>query len=161
LPVGLAAAVRSVLSNRALVNQHGARHLQRAFTSFPSGWAGTALLVLRVVVGASATLQAGLLIAGAHTVRLTTLAAISMAISGLALLVGFLTPIASVLVCLGGAGIMLTCIPPVPLLFDSRMAAFEFVVMSAVLVILGPGAISLDARLFGRREVAIRGAPRE
>jgi uncharacterized membrane protein YphA (DoxX/SURF4 family) len=145
-----------------LVNQHGARHLQRAFTSFPSGWAGTALLVLRVVVGASATLQAGLLVAGAHTVRMTTLAAIAIAISGLALLVGFLTPIASVLVCLGGAGIMFTCIPPVPLLlFDSRMAAFEFVVMSAVLVILGPGAISLDARLFGRREVPIGEAPRE
>jgi hypothetical protein len=84
-----------------------------------------------------------------------------MPISGLTLLVGFLTPIAGVLVCLGGAGIMLTCIPPMPLLlFDSRMAAFEFVVMSAVLVILGPGSISLDARLFGRREVAIHEAPR-
>jgi putative oxidoreductase len=139
------------------VNQHGARHLQRAFTSFPSGWAGTALLVLRVVVGASATLQAGLFISDAHTVRVATLAAILMAIAGLALLVGFLTPIASVLVCLGGMGIMLTCTPPLPLLlFHSRMAAFEFAVMSAVLVILGPGAISLDARLFGRRKIAIR-----
>jgi hypothetical protein len=38
------------------------------------------------------------------------------------------------------------------------MAAFEFVVMSAVLVILGPGAISLDDRLLGRREVTIRKA---
>ena len=103
-----------------------------------------------------------MLIAASYTVRMTTLAALSMAIAGLALLVGFLTPIASVLVCLGGAGILLTCIPPAPqLLFDSRMAAFEFVVMSAVLVILGPGAISLDARLFGRREVAIDEAPRE
>ncbi len=136
--------------------------LQRTFSSFPSGWAGAALLVLRVVVGASATLQAGLLIAGGHPVRVATVAAISMAIAGLALMIGFLTPIASVLVCLGGAGIMLTCIPPAPLLlFDSRMAVFEFVVMSAALVILGPGAISLDARLYGRREVAIREAPRQ
>jgi uncharacterized membrane protein YphA (DoxX/SURF4 family) len=136
--------------------------LQRTFSSFPSGWAGAALLVLRVVVGASATLQAGLLIAGGHPVTVATVAAISMAIAGLALMIGFLTPIASVLVCLGGAGIMLTCIPPAPLLlFDSRMAVFEFVVMSAALVILGPGAISLDARLYGRREVAIREAPRQ
>src|SRR5271155_1702181 len=37
-------------------------------------------------------------------------------------------------------------------------AVFEFAVMSAVLGILGPGAISMDARLFGRREVAIREA---
>jgi uncharacterized membrane protein YphA (DoxX/SURF4 family) len=143
------------------VNQHGARHLQRAFTSFPSGLAGTALLLLRVAVGASATLQAGLLIADPHTVRVAALTAISMAIAGLALLVGFLTPIASVWVCLGGVGIMLTCTPPLPLLlFDSRMAAFQFEVMSAVLVILGPGALSVDAHLFGRRKVAIREAPR-
>jgi uncharacterized membrane protein YphA (DoxX/SURF4 family) len=143
------------------VKQHGARHLQRTFTSFPSGWAGTALLVLRVVVGTSATLQAGLLIADAHTVRVATLAAISMAIAGVALLIGFLTPIASSWVCLGGVGMILMFTPPVTLLlFDSRMASFEFIVMSAVLIILGPGAISLDARLFGRRKVAIREVPR-
>lgn len=135
--------------------------MQRTFSSFPSGWAGTALLLLRVVVGASATLQASLVMAGGHVVRLAWLAAISMAIAGAALMIGFLTPIASVLVCFGGAVIMFTCIPPAPLLlFDSRMAAFEFVVMSTVLVILGPGAISLDARLFGRRQVEIPEASR-
>jgi len=79
-----------------------------------------------------------------------------MAIAGLVLMIGFLTPIASAWICLGEAGIMLTCVQTPLLLFDSRMAAFEFVVMSAALVILGPGAISLDARLFGRREVVIR-----
>jgi uncharacterized membrane protein YphA (DoxX/SURF4 family) len=135
--------------------------LQRTFSSFPSGWAGMALLVLRVVVGALAALQAGLIITGSHTTgHLAALAAISMAIAGLVLVIGFLTPIASALVCLGEAGIMLTCVHAPLLLFDSRMAAFEFVVMSGVLVILGPGAISLDARLFGRREVVIREAPR-
>ena len=41
-------------------------------------------------------------------------------------------------------------------LLNSRMALFEFVVMAAALAILGPGAASIDARLFGRREVAIR-----
>jgi hypothetical protein len=38
------------------------------------------------------------------------------------------------------------------------MAAFEFVVMSAVLIIFGPGAISLDDRLLSRQEVTIRKA---
>jgi len=56
---------------------------------------------------------------------------------------------------------MLEHVAPLPLLlFDSRMAAFEFVVESAMLILLGPGAISVDARLFGRREVTIRDAPR-
>jgi uncharacterized membrane protein YphA (DoxX/SURF4 family) len=131
--------------------------VQRTFSSFPSGGAGAALLVLRLFVGASATLEAGLTIASNHTLAMSTVAAASVAIAGLALIIGFLTPIASVLICLVGAGIMAMSIPSAALLlFNSRMSAFEFVLMSAVLVILGPGAISLDARLFGRREVAIR-----
>jgi hypothetical protein len=69
-----------------LVNQHGALHLQRAFASFPSGWTGIALLLLRVVVGASAGLEAGLIITGSHAVlRLATIAAASVVIAGLAL----------------------------------------------------------------------------
>jgi uncharacterized membrane protein YphA (DoxX/SURF4 family) len=121
-----------------------------------------ALLVLRVVVGASAVFEACLVIAGSHSaLRLATTAAVSVVIAGFALVVGILTPIASVLVCVGGAGMMLTCTPPASLLlFNSRMAAFEFVVMSAVVVVLGPGGISLDSRLFGRREVVLRETPR-
>jgi uncharacterized membrane protein YphA (DoxX/SURF4 family) len=135
--------------------------VQRTFSSFPSGGAGAALLVLRLVVGASATLEAGLIIARNHApAYVATIAAASVAIAGLALIIGFLTPIASVFICLVGVVVMVSIPSAALLLFNSRMATFEFVVMSAVLVILGPGAISVDARLFGRREVAIRRAPR-
>ncbi len=148
---------------RVLVIEHGASHLQRAFSSFPSGSVGIALLVLRVVVGACAAIEAGSVLTGSHAaVRLATIAAAAMVIAGLALIVGLLTPIASALLCVGGTGIMLTCVPPAPLLlFDSEMAVFEFVVMSAALVALGPGGISLDAHLFGRRRVVLREAPGE
>jgi hypothetical protein len=37
----------------------------------------------------------------------------------------------------------------------SGLAAFNLAAMSAALVLLGPGAFSLDARLFGRREIII------
>ncbi len=37
----------------------------------------------------------------------------------------------------------------------SALAAFNLAAMSAALVLLGPGAFSLDARLFGRREIII------
>jgi uncharacterized membrane protein YphA (DoxX/SURF4 family) len=37
----------------------------------------------------------------------------------------------------------------------SALAAFNLAVISAALVLLGPGAFSLDARLFGRREIII------
>src|ERR1700688_855720 len=98
--------------------------VQRTFSSFPSGGAGAALFVLRLVVGASAILEAGLIIGRNHTLAITTIAAAYVAIAGLVLLIGFLTPIASVFVGLVGAGIMAMCIPPAEfLLFNSRMAA--------------------------------------
>jgi hypothetical protein len=37
----------------------------------------------------------------------------------------------------------------------SALAAFNLAAISAALVLLGPGAFSLDARLFGRREIII------
>jgi hypothetical protein len=37
----------------------------------------------------------------------------------------------------------------------STLAAFDLAAISAALVLLGPGAFSLDARLFGRREIII------
>jgi hypothetical protein len=37
----------------------------------------------------------------------------------------------------------------------STFAAFNLAAISAALVLLGPGAFSLDARLFGRREIII------
>jgi hypothetical protein len=37
----------------------------------------------------------------------------------------------------------------------STLGAFNLAAISAALVLLGPGAFSLDARLFGRREIII------
>jgi putative oxidoreductase len=128
--------------------------LQRTFTSFPSGWVGAALLVLRVVVGTSAIVEAALAIARFDSL-LSWVTASSAALAGLALLLGFLTPIAGALIAAESAVILLSMHAVVLQLLDSRMALFELVVMAAALAILGPGAASIDARLFGRREVAI------
>jgi uncharacterized membrane protein YphA (DoxX/SURF4 family) len=129
--------------------------MQRAFTSFPSGWAGAALLVLRVVVGTAAIVEAALSGSGSHSLPIWVAAA-SAVLAGLALVVGFLTPIASALLAAEGALILLYAHAAGLQLLGSRMALFELVVMAAALAILGPGAASIDARLFGRREVAIR-----
>jgi uncharacterized membrane protein YphA (DoxX/SURF4 family) len=128
--------------------------LQRTFTSFPSGSVGAALLVLRVTVGTPATIEAILAIARAHSL-LSLVAGLSTALAGLTLIVGFLTPVASALIAAQAAAILLSMQAVALRLLDSRMALFEFVVMAAALAILGPGATSVDARLFGRREVAI------
>jgi uncharacterized membrane protein YphA (DoxX/SURF4 family) len=129
--------------------------LQRTFDTFPSGWVGSALMVLRTCVGGSAILEAGLAIAGGHSL-LHLAAAFVAALAGLSLIVGLLTPVVSALLAAGATGILLGLHAEVLRLLDTPMALFEFVVMAAVVVILGPGATSIDAHLFGRREVAIR-----
>ena len=129
-------------------------HLQRTFSSFPPGWAGAALLVLRVVVGVSAMAEAVLAVAAAHSLLDLTTGSLA-ALAGLALVFGFLTPIASALIAAAGAAILVSMHSAGLHLLDSSMALFELVVMAAALAILGPGATSFDARLFGRREVTI------
>lgn len=129
--------------------------MQRTFDTFPSGWVGAALLVLRVSVGASAILEATLALIGGHSVLSLTAAGAAI-LAGLALIVGLLTPVVSALFAASGAALLLGLHAAVLQLLHSPMALFEFVVMAAVVVVLGPGATSIDARLFGRREVAIR-----
>jgi uncharacterized membrane protein YphA (DoxX/SURF4 family) len=133
--------------------------LQRTFSGFPSGYPGLALLLLRLVVGGAASSQAWLLITADHfAVNTNTVSALLAFITGLALMIGFTTPIASVLLTAGG--LLLTVASNVAghlSLFDSTLARLEFVAMSAALISLGPGALSLDARLYGRREIEVNG----
>ena len=85
-------------------------------------------------------------------------AAVLVILIGLAMIIGFATPIANVLLCFGG--ILLTFDSDIAgnlWLFESWNARLEFIVMSAVLIPLGPGAYSLDARLYGRREIEVNG----
>ena len=100
-----------------------------------------------------------LLISANHGAVNTSLVVSLLAfVTGLALIIGLMTPIASVLLSAGG--LLLTVGSSVPghlLLFESGMARLEFTVMSAALISLGPGGLSLDARLYGRREIEVNG----
>ena len=83
-------------------------------------------------------------------------AAILAIASGVLLLVGLVTPGAGILVLMGS---VLLAQPWLPALTpDPRpdpLIALLVGVMSLAIVSLGPGAFSVDARLFGRREIVI------
>jgi uncharacterized membrane protein YphA (DoxX/SURF4 family) len=131
--------------------------VQRTFSSFPSGLPGAALLFQRLSVGTLAAWQFGSLALHHPSIRLAA-AALLATLSGLALAIGVATPIASALIFLQGLGLMIHHRPAESfLILDSTLAQIEFLVMSATLLFLGPGAYSLDAHLFGRREVSING----
>jgi uncharacterized membrane protein YphA (DoxX/SURF4 family) len=134
--------------------------LQRTFSGFPTGYPGLALLLLRLVVGGAASAEAWMLITANHgAVSVGVIVVASLAfVTGLALLIGFMTPIASVL--LGAGGLLLTVDASTVghlSLFESGLARLEFIAISAALIPLGPGALSLDARLYGRREIEVNG----
>jgi uncharacterized membrane protein YphA (DoxX/SURF4 family) len=84
------------------------------------------------------------------------LCALSAIVAGLFLTVGLLTPVVAFLVALSAAGVALALLPfCAPYLFETRLEqTFALANLLAVLL-LGPGAFSVDARLFGRREIII------
>jgi uncharacterized membrane protein YphA (DoxX/SURF4 family) len=133
--------------------------LQRTFSGFPTGYPGFALLLLRLVVGGAASSQAWLLLIANHgAVNMSVVVALLAFVIGVALIIGLMTPIASVLLASGGLFLTLDSgILGLLSLFESGMARLEFIVMSVALIFLGPGTLSLDARLYGRREIKVNG----
>jgi uncharacterized membrane protein YphA (DoxX/SURF4 family) len=130
--------------------------LTRLFPAFPAGLAGMALLLFRGVLSATLLLEARSCLNagwGATTTGLVGLAALALAAL---LLVGFLTPIAGLLAGMGCAFVALSggAIPALVIL-DSRQSVVFAATMLFGIVVLGPGAFSVDARLFGRREIII------
>jgi uncharacterized membrane protein YphA (DoxX/SURF4 family) len=113
-------------------------------------------LLLRGVVGIAVAVQGGLCLAAAPPAIGMALVGLLAIVSGIALTIGFLTPASGILVALATILMVVSWTPPASteLLVDGL--AVPFVLADAVaLVLLGPGALSLDARLFGRREIII------
>jgi uncharacterized membrane protein YphA (DoxX/SURF4 family) len=80
---------------------------------------------------------------------------------GTALLIGFLTPIAGASATLSNLAIGVSWfLTSGEDAHDRAVAAIYLVVISIAITLLGPGAFSLDARLFGRREIIIPEASR-
>lgn len=79
---------------------------------------------------------------------------------GALLLIGYLTPVAGVLAALVCVSSAFSWFPvSSPELFKDKLSALLGAIIVAALVCLGPGAFSLDARLFGRREIIIPNSP--
>lgn len=126
------------------------------YTRFPNRGAGIGLLLLRVAIGVTLILHAGLLLQFQES-RIAGVAIVVIALfSGLALLAGFLTPIVSVVAFLIVAGTGFSRLAGLSGgVIAGYQASLDVVVMAAAIVLLGPGAFSVDAHLFGRRKIII------
>lgn len=83
----------------------------------------------------------------------TALVGIAAIAGGVSMMLGFLTPIIGALLFIGGL-VAVFFLFSNPLQIYASPLIYE-IVLSAAVALLGPGAFSLDARLFGRREIII------
>ena len=122
--------------------------MQRLFSTFPDGWPGAGLLVLRLVAGAVLFHHGVLGLPGAYSALPFFWRGLAGG-AGLLLLAGFWTPIAGVLV--GIVELWIAYARPgdlwTPLLLGT---------LGIALAMLGPGAWSIDARFWGRKRIEIR-----
>jgi hypothetical protein len=134
-----------------------ARHSSRSgrVLNYPGHRAGLGLLLLRGTLGITVAVQAWLVVAStqADVLRAAVLAA--WVVSGIALTVGLFTPVCSTLVGVGYALVMLIPAGAAVLPRLDGAAAVVGVAAAAALGLLGPGTYSIDAHLFGRREIFI------
>lgn len=114
--------------------------MQGFFSMFPSGRAGIALLFLRTSVAAAFLLGALL---GSYSLPVTVVSA-GVALS---LFAGFATPICATLCTLAGAVFAFKTTGA------TTICAALVALTSLALALIGPGAYSLDARVFGRRRI--------
>lgn len=118
------------------------------------------MLILRAVFGLAIVAQGAACIQRQESPPTVWLVSVTAMIAGALLLVGLLTPIVGAMVGLGAIAIKLALLPECePLLFDSRLSAAFGAAILAAIALLGPGAFSVDARLFGRREIIIPPSP--
>jgi len=114
---------------------------------------------MRLTVALSAIVQGTNSLIESHAMMLSCAIGLLEILIGTALMIGFLTPIAGACASLGnlanGVSWSFTSGEKV-----NGIIALYLVVISIAISLLGPGAFSLDARLFGRREIVIPGRSR-
>jgi putative oxidoreductase len=127
------------------------------FSMFPDGTPGAGLLLLRAAGGALLIVQSAAYFGGQHELTLPVLIGVSLtSVVGVLLLIGFLTRWVALVSAMVGVSCVFSWQPESsvgPL--GIPMTAALTVVIAIAVSCLGPGAFSVDARLFGRQEIII------
>ncbi len=127
------------------------------FSMFPDGSPGAGLLLLRVAAGAVLVTQGVTYLGDKSGLGFLALVFFSaMCVVGLLLLIGFLTRMAALVAVVIAVNSGLSWFPRVnTALSVTPTTSVLFAAVAIAVICLGPGAYSLDGRLFGRREIVI------
>ena len=120
--------------------------MQRLFSTFPEGWPATGLIVLR----AATTIPLVHFVAGSQgaTFPVSVIFQFLAAICSALLTIGLWTPVAGLFLAVSEVSLLL--FPTINGSMHILLAA-----LGAALAMIGPGAWSVDARLFGRKRIRI------
>jgi len=129
--------------------------LRRLFSSYPDGMLGVGLLLFRLIIGVMTIAFSIHWIAGAGdrtpyvwVIGVVTAACGAMLVLGLMTLIAGVTASASILaITLSAAGPLLAS--------GSAVLSLVTAILAFGLALTGPGAFSLEGRLYGRREIVV------
>ena len=121
--------------------------MQRLYSMFPNGWPGRGLLLLRLVIGCF-LIHDGIVGLMGPPQRESIALQVIAAIAAIFLLIGLWTPIA-------GAIVTLTELLIAVKGTDQLRSMILFATIAIAIAILGPGALSIDAVLFGRKRLDV------
>jgi putative oxidoreductase len=124
--------------------------LQRLFSTFANGWPGLGLLLQRILAGTMLVRFGIIQLAGTSVptsmISQSMIPQIVGACAGILLFIGLWTPAVGTLIAIVELWIALTCIgdPSIPIMLAT---------LGGSAAMIGPGAWSIDARLFGRKHI--------
>jgi putative oxidoreductase len=119
--------------------------LQRLFSTFASGWPGVGLLLQRILTAAM-LVRFGIVQLTGTSVSTAMLPEMVGACAGIFLLIGLWTPVVGALIAVVELWIAFTHAgdPWIPIILA---------ILGGTVAMIGPGAWSIDARLFGRKHI--------
>jgi putative oxidoreductase len=123
--------------------------VQRLFSNFANGWPGVGLLLLRLLTG-TILIRFGIdHVGGVPQLLMVTLQMIGVA-AALLLVLGLLTPVAGTLAALAKLWIAVARFSSYS---SDPWTPLAQAILAGALAMIGPGAWSIDARLFGRKHI--------
>jgi uncharacterized membrane protein YphA (DoxX/SURF4 family) len=121
--------------------------VHRLFSTFARGWPGVGLLLLRVAAGSS-LIARSILVLGTTPTFGTGFFQLFIATAGLLLIAGLWTPV-------GAAVMVLLELWRIISRHGDPASDILLCVLALAIVLLGPGAWSVDARIFGWKRIEI------
>ena len=128
--------------------------MQRWYRTFPRGLPGLGLLVLRVVIGAKFVVETSSCMLHPQGLKpgVWLLCLLALGI-GTSFVLGFLTQLVAGISVLAGVAVCLS--HPAWVSPFLNLPRLDTIAVALAIVLLGPGAISLDAYFFGWRKIVI------